>query len=93
MRDARPGREKRLAPAGEPGRLERDKPAPKEKPPRKLSGHGTAGASDTLESSRDVSPRLTEGVTGRIRTRIPGKLSGIPTEGARTDHTGPIAAS
>ena len=53
--------------------------APKEQPPRKLSGHRTARLHDTLESVPDPSG-ATEGEVLR-RAGIAPKLSGPPDRG------------
>ena len=61
---------------------------PKEQPPRKLSGHRTARAIDTLESASLHQGRATEGVSEARATRRLAKLSGFPTEGAAVPHPG-----
>ncbi len=59
--------------------------APKEQPPRKLSGKWTARRFGTLESVPAKSSGATEGEAGEAERRDPLKLSGSPDRGGRND--------
>src|SRR3546814_7382210 len=62
--------------------------APKEQPPRKLSGKRTVVGGNSGKQMRRVRPYLTEDVSRRAADRLPVILSGPETEGADAGFAG-----